>query len=224
MSYLYNRPSSGIYGDPDLEALAREGASPQRPISLLGALGVGGAAPRPELANSDQAFDESVKGIPVQVASADGPKGDAAMDTARTLARMIFSEAAESYQEPNVYEGVGWAALNRLGAPGFAQRFGDLFSRGQFNAVGNPLWRRAANPSSLQGDNAAAYNRALTVANGILDGRIADPTGEAQFFYSGDAPSDYFSRAIDSGRLERIEPRIGPFTFLRDTQQPRRRR
>jgi len=221
MSYLYNRPPSGLYGDPYLEALAREGSPMGLPTSLLDVIGTGRMASSPDLANPDDMSSQAPTAPAVQLASADGPNGDAAMDAATLLARMIFAEAANSHNVANAYEGVGWTALNRLGARDFGRTFQDIFVPGQFNAMSDPLWAQAQDPSQLSGTNADAYRRALAVARGILDGKIPDPTRGATFFYSGDTPNGFFTDKINSGRLVQTY-RAVPFTFLRDTQARRR--
>jgi hypothetical protein len=73
-----------------------------------------------------------------------------------------------------------------------------------------------------EGANADAYRRSLAIANGILDGKISDPTRGATFFYNGTTPSGFFTDAINDGRLDREGRTLEPFTFHR--QIPRRRR
>jgi spore germination cell wall hydrolase CwlJ-like protein len=50
------------------------------------------------------------------------------------------------------------------------------------------------------------------VARGVLEGRIADPTGGATYFYSGDDPPGWFKRAP----LDRTVDEVGKFRFLKE--------
>jgi len=137
------------------------------------------------------------------------------------LARVMFAEAA-GY--PNAYPPVGWSIVNRVGAPGFPKTLSGVIyqqdSNGnyEFNGVGSPLWNEAGDPSDLTGPNAASYAQALTVANGILDGTIPDPTGGAEYFYSsqsGAPPGGFFANDLASGRLVTTYE-VPPYYFLMD--------
>ena len=122
---------------------------------------------------------------------------------------------AESAGVPIAYPAIGWSVVNRVGAPGFPKTLaGVVFEHNQYASVGGPLWNAAEDPSQLTGLNAISYAQALSVANGILNGSIADPTGGATFFYSGSAPpSGFFQNGISSGTLVPTYT-VGPFTFL----------
>jgi spore germination cell wall hydrolase CwlJ-like protein len=157
-------------------------------------------------------------------------------DDVDVLARMIFGEGADHYDVPGAMEGIGWVARNRIGARGFPDTLTGVINqtdtRGipQFSAVGNAIWNgnkpwtQAGNPSTLQGSDIAAYKRAHDVAQGILSGQIADPTGGATYYYTSNdgqppgGPDGFFSKAMNSGRLVQSADRVGRFTFLKDTQ------
>lgn len=134
------------------------------------------------------------------------------------LTRMIFAEAAGQHNIPELYESLGWAAVNRIGKPGFANSLIDVIGDPvQFNSYNGALWNRAGNPDKLTGANAVAYAKAHDVAQGILSGQIKDPTGGAQFFYSGPPTSKFFSSMLLSGRFVPTEQNLYPFTMIRDT-------
>jgi spore germination cell wall hydrolase CwlJ-like protein len=151
------------------------------------------------------------------------PLGDATPreDDVKLLARLIFAEAASNYWHPSAMAGVGWTVKNRVGAPGFPDTLeGVIYKPKQF-AVGTRLWDAAANPASLTGPDARAYNRALETARGVLQGEIADPTKGARFFFSGkpgeDPPKGFFRDGLANETLEKsIEERLGDFTFVRE--------
>ena len=127
------------------------------------------------------------------------------------LARTIYAAAAAQYRIPNAMEGVGHVIRNRVEVPGFSKTYeGVIYQRGQFAEVGSPLWREAGNPAALRGDAAAAYSRALTVAEGIYYGTIPDPTGGAVAFHSIEGRYTH----PGSSRWEFIKE-IGPFKFFK---------
>lgn len=153
-------------------------------------------------------------------------------DDVDLLARVIFAEGANHANVPGAMEGIGWVARNRMGAPGFPDTLRGVINktdaRGipEFAAVGNAiwpgndLWKEAADPSTLEGSNIDAYKRAHDVAQGILSGQIADPTGGATYYYTGDKPPPvFFAPRMASGRLVKSVG-LGKFTFLRDTGSP----
>ena len=131
------------------------------------------------------------------------------------LARVIYGEAAGEYKKKNAMEGIGWVIRNRVADKHFPDTYtGVIYPSKQFDSVGRTLWDQAANPSSLVGRDADAYSRALTVATGVYNGSIPDPTNGALYFHSGTVPSGWFSGAIDAGRIEESQ-RIPPFIFYK---------
>jgi hypothetical protein len=74
----------------------------------------------------------------------------------------------------------------------------------QFSSYQGTLWNKAADPSKLAGRNAEAYARALEVAQGIMNNTIADPTGGAIFFQSGE-PYGWFKSASERGDIEETD-------------------
>jgi len=116
-------------------------------------------------------------------------------------------------------EGVAWVVRNRVESPLFPNTYeGVIFQRTpskQFVSVGGNLWETAKNPALLRGPDAAAYARALTVAEGVYSGAIPDPTNGALYFHSGE-PTSWFQRAVRAGSIRQtiLEP-IGPFTFYK---------
>ncbi len=163
------------------------------------------------------------------------PRGPAFTEADRNLlARMVFTEGANSWETPGLFEALGSAAINRVGDPeykGHESLQGVINARKQFQGVNTPapdsLWQKSADPTTLTGTNAQAYARALQVADGLLSGQIRDNTGGATSFFSsadGMPVGDFrhsMSSQIGTGgqlippRLKRSRMDIGPFTFLR---------
>jgi len=146
-------------------------------------------------------------------------------DDVRLLGRLIFAEGADHWDKPGAMEGIGWTVRNRMGAPGFPKTLdGVVFQPRQFQGVGNRQWNNAADPSALTGTDALAYQHAQDVARGILNGDISDKTGGATYFFTspdGAPPNDFFTKKLESGRLERSGNSIGKFTFVREPQSRR---
>ena len=89
------------------------------------------------------------------------------------------------------------------------------------------LWHRSDDPAALAPGNKAAYEKALRTAQGILGGRVKDPTGGAIYFYSsrdGTPPEGFFANKTKEGVLGRTRDDIiygteenpGQFTFMWD--------
>ena len=141
----------------------------------------------------------------------------------KDLALMIFGEGASDWNKPGAMEHIGWTAVNRSIAPGFANTIPEVVRDKQaYNAFGDELWRQAeTSPETLTPLNAKAYQRAQVVARGILEGKIEDPTEGAQFFFHG-KPNEWFAERIKSGRLLPIERNFDNLTVLRDTNPPKK--
>jgi spore germination cell wall hydrolase CwlJ-like protein len=158
----------------------------------------------------------------VSLAQAVPPSGPAPNEgDVKLLARLIFAEGADHHDTEGAMEGLGWAVVNRVGAPGFPKTLdGVIHQPGQFHATRNALWAAAADPTSLRGPNKTAYEKARTVAEGVLNRTISDPTKGAQFFFSsrdGKVPGDWFPKKIDDNELEYTPDQkpTGRFYFLR---------
>jgi spore germination cell wall hydrolase CwlJ-like protein len=157
----------------------------------------------------------------VQIGRAlDGADATTRQNRISLLARLIFAEAADHHLIPGAMEGIGWATINRVGAPTFPKTLEAVIHQpGQFDGVGKRLWRDAADPSKLTGPDATAYAKALEVAEGILAGKVPDGTKAAQFFYSSptkDAPGTWFPPKIQDGELvHTLEEPLGKFWFLK---------
>jgi len=156
------------------------------------------------------------------------PAGQPDGNDTELLARLIFAEAAHEYDRSGVYDAIAHTVLNRVGQPGFRSNLRDVtFMPKQFASVGGTLWNKAADPSTLEPENARAYARALSTANEVLSGRdanLTDPTHGATYFYSGKAtqpPGGFFSDRIRSGVLARTEE-YPPFVFWKDVRQGQR--
>lgn len=153
----------------------------------------------------------------------------ASEDDVNLLARLIFAEGANHHDRPGAMEGIGWTVANRVGAPGFRKTLKEvIYQPGQFAGRFNDLWAEAADPKTLTGPNQIAYGKARAVAEGVLERRIPDPTGGAQFFYSshdGNAPGTWFPGEISATRLiPSLEEPIGRFYFLKPNPSPPARR
>lgn len=98
------------------------------------------------------------------------------------LARTIFAEAANHYRTQGAMEGIGWAAVNRVGAPRFPNTLEAVIYKPEQFAVGNVRWNMAADPDKLTGPDARAYEQALNVARGILTGNVPDSDRRRSLF------------------------------------------
>ncbi|RMH43337.1 MAG: hypothetical protein D6694_07130, partial [Gammaproteobacteria bacterium] len=150
------------------------------------------------------------------------------------LARTIFAEAAQDFDVPGAFEGIGFVIINRLESRLFPNSIHAVINmENAFEAVtgrfvnpetgemhvGNDLFRMSANPASLTGRNRLAFMRAVSVADAILSGSISDPTGGATFFFPIGRPiPSFFRDRLASGRLT-LGPRIGHTQFVCDTQE-----
>lgn len=118
--------------------------------------------------------------LPVGTHGYNPAKGDESL-----LARVIYAEGAGT---PDDFGALGWSVVNRVGAPGFGNTLNDVIHQpGQFTSVkggGSRLWRETADPSKLTGIKATRFRQAQQVAQGILGGSIADPTGGAPYFFA----------------------------------------
>lgn len=122
------------------------------------------------------------------------------------LARAIY---AESGVTPGDMPAIGWSIINRIGfthgrsrRPVFGatlaevldQRAGNgLYQYSIRNDGGSPAWRESASPSTIPATGRRTWAQAMAVANGILSGRVPDPSGGAQYFF---ASSTYDPRRI----------------------------
>ncbi len=135
---------------------------------------------------------------------------DACLDEVKLLARVTFAESAREYQIPNAMEGVASTIQNRVESGQFGDTYADvIFQKGQFTSVGGKLWEMAGNPSTLTGPNTAAYARALSVAEDVYYGKVADPTGGAVAFHSLDQYTHPGSTRW------KFTTEIGPFKFFK---------
>ena len=114
---------------------------------------------------------------------------------AQLLARLIYSESGTT---PGDMPAIGWAAVNRVGFPHHAgSAFGSTLSEVVFqrarhgryqysflNDGGSQAWNESANPANIPAAARARWAQANAVANGILTGRVRDPSGGAQYFFA----------------------------------------
>ena len=145
-------------------------------------------------------------------------------DGVEALAKMILTEADS---DPAAFAAVGAGALNRLKDPAWHARtlHQILFSPNQFQGMtpGNRLYDQATNydagktKGSLNSEEAAQYEQAKTIARGLLDDTLADPTQGAVYFYSGHQAPAYVTRGIQSGTLSRL-PDHGRFHFVGEAE------
>jgi hypothetical protein len=134
-------------------------------------------------------------------------------DDRELLARIIY---AESFNTPEDDVAIGWATINRVGRPGFANtlegvlrqpRAFQIVSEGNPGRSDNPRWTETAHPQNLPAARLARLARANDIADGILSGRIADPTGNAVYFHSSDNQNDptedspWFADAFRNGTI-----------------------
>lgn len=194
-------------------------------VSALRLLGSSGAPFGPDpLSNGPLSLTDGQTEVApnVQLAQAAQPSED----DVNLLGRLIFSEAADHSDVPGAMEGVGWAARNRVGVPGFRKTLPDVILKpGGFDGPKNQQWEKAGDPSKLNAEEVRSYRHALEVARGVLSGAIPDPTGGATFFYTKDdadkpAPP-WFEPRIANGRFSEVNKygNIGKFVFLKDNRR-----
>ena len=115
-----------------------------------------------------------------------------AQNTVIELTRLLYAEGVGEYRINNAMEGLGSVVRSRVEAKGFPDTYyGVIHQKNQFSSV-RPYcrnecfqWDASGNPQNLSGTSLASYKRAFTVAEGIYNGSIDDPTGGALFFHSG---------------------------------------
>jgi HK97 family phage portal protein len=134
---------------------------------------------------------------------------------ATLLARVIY---AESLSNPEDFEAIGWATVNRVGERQHGSTLdGVVNKRNAFQPLevgggpkgGSLLWQETADPEKLTGAKLKGWKHAMAVAEGILKGKIADPTGGATFFISSSiyergkphTTDGFFERSLKIGRL-----------------------
>jgi len=134
---------------------------------------------------------------------------------AMLLARIIY---AESLSNPEDFEAIGWTTVNRVGERQHGSTLDAVINRrkafqplevGGGPEGGSALWQETADPDKLTGAKLKEWKHALAVAEGILNGKIADPTGGATFFmassvYERGKPGTtkgFFEKRLKSGRL-----------------------
>jgi len=115
-------------------------------------------------------------------------------EDAQLLARAIY---AESGITPEDMPAIGWAIVNRVGFrngsqhPSYGATLSEVVHQRLRNGHyaysflddgGSAAWRRSANPSTIP--DPAVWAQAVAAANRILSGRIPDPTGGAQHYFS----------------------------------------
>ena len=158
------------------------------------------------------------------------------------LARLIY---AESLDIPKDFEAIGWAIVNRVNREGFRRTLPEVIHQpDQFETVPEGNKRRVPHenyaaterPELLDGVERDRWRYALDVADGILTGRIQDPTGGANYFFSSEeyrpenpetALDGFFRAAVTSGRLRpskyrSVTDRRRRNHFLIDNEQARR--
>ena len=131
------------------------------------------------------------------------------------LARVIY---AESLSNPEDFEAIGWATVNRVGERQHGPTLDVVVHKPKAFEIlkvgGAPngdslLWKESANPEKLTGAKLKGWRRAMAVADGILKGQIADPTGGATYFVSSTTyqrgnpltTEGFVSKSLKSGRL-----------------------
>jgi len=154
--------------------------------------------------------DDGTPPAPPPRPGAIGPRGYVPQPgDANLLRRVLF---AESGNIPGDMAAIGWTGMNRIGKREFGSSLSDVVDHGgAYQSVDDdsPQWRLSGDPSTMNARDAPAWKQAGDVANGILSGRIPDPTGGAVNHFSsptydGDwrnAPGPWFPAAIESGAL-----------------------
>jgi hypothetical protein len=147
------------------------------------------------------------------------------------LGRIIYAEASNT---PSDMPAIGWSVVNRVGDPEFGKTMDDVINqKNQFSSVqGNSKqWQGSADPDSLTGPNAAAWQKAQNTAQGILGGAIPDPVDGGTYFFSsssynngqGNAPGG-FQKMLANNRIVPVNPPGGGGTdnyfFKRNPSPP----
>lgn len=107
---------------------------------------------------------------------------------AMLLARIIY---AETLSNPEDFAAIAATTVNRVGERQFGSTLDAVVhQRNAFQSLevgggpkgGSALWQESANPEKLTGAKLERWKQAMAVAEGVLNGNIADPTGGATFF------------------------------------------
>ncbi len=125
------------------------------------------------------------------------------------MARIIY---AESSNTPSDMPAIGWSVVNRVGDREFGKTMDDVINqKNAFLSVQNNdrQWQGSADPDSLTGPNAKAWQQAQDTAQGIMGGAIPDPVGGGTYFFSsppgGKVPSG-FQSMINDKKITRVSP------------------
>jgi len=134
---------------------------------------------------------------------------------AMLLARIIY---AETLSNPEDFEAIAWTTVNRVGERQHGSTLDAVVNRrkafqplevGGGPKGGSLLWKESADPEKLTGAKLKGWKRAMAVADGILKGKFADPTGGATYFISSTTyqrgnpltTTGFFSDRLSEGRL-----------------------
>ena len=102
------------------------------------------------------------------------------------LAHLIFSEADKSKGKfEKDATAIAHIVKNRMSRP---ERFGDglegvIFAPSQFSGVGTNEWNKVSQ-GKLNDEESRIYKKAMQIANGVLSGRIPDPTNGADHYFN----------------------------------------
>jgi hypothetical protein len=147
------------------------------------------------------------------------------------LARIIY---AESGNTPADMSATGWAVVNRVGDPEFGKTLDAVIhQKNVFQSVqdNSGQWQGSAEPGTLTGPNATAWQNSQSAAQGILSGAIPDPSNGAAYFFSSSkydgrpesAPGDY-QRMLGQGLIAPVYPPLDTGTnnyfFKRNSYPP----
>lgn len=131
--------------------------------------------------------------IPKDIPSVDNPKwtGDFYDDTPRmVLARAIYGEAGGESKEAKI--AVGWTIRNRVADRRWDDTYHEvILAPDQFEPFTDPnedIFRKISNPPLDNAREKEAWYESYQAADGVLFGKVSDPTNGANHFYATTIP------------------------------------
>lgn len=124
------------------------------------------------------------------------------------LARLIFSEAANESSLGKV--AVGWVVRNRVENERFPNTYqGVIFQSWQFSGVNSALWEKTYQIDKMTYFEKTVWQECIEIADKVIKGTIADPTGGADHYYNPSLVSPYWAKKMTITRT------IGNHLFLK---------
>ena len=102
------------------------------------------------------------------------------------VAKTLFSEVSKKSKDiEKDAPAIAWTIINRTSRP---ERFGAtiqdvIYAPKQFSGVGSNEWNKVETGKMNEAEQ-KIYKRLLQISNGVLTGKITDPTGGADHYFN----------------------------------------